>query len=130
MIQRKQTEAHDWLADCAENYIAYLCAHAGFEVFGAGKWGADVVVHDKDGWWRIEVRSTDREKRPGNKAAQKLKGKAELLAEVKFSSGRIDVRIYQLTDGIKGARIENPAQKEFQDFIKEVKPITPTETPH
>lgn len=118
-MKHKQTEAHDWLADCAENYVAYLGAHADFEVFGASKWGADVVFHEKKkgGWWRVEVRSTDRDKKPTKKPIRKLRGKAELLANVVFHSNAINTTIYRLRDGKKGHSIKNPTTRELRHFL-------------
>lgn len=116
----KQTEAHDWLGEAAESYIAYQMAHAGFEVFGSSKWGADLAVHDaKSGrWWRVEVRSTDRDKRPGKKSKEKLR-KAELLVEVNLKKNVFDTRIHKLVEGEKVARIDNPTFEVLKKFLLE-----------
>ena len=56
-----QDDRHDWFGDLAETYVCYLAAREGLEVFGAGKWTADVAIHDKDTrqLFRVEVRATD-----------------------------------------------------------------------
>lgn len=100
----KQDDRHDWLGDAAESYVAYCFASAqGFEVFGAGKWTADIVVHDTkdDRWWRIEVKSTDKEK-PGKKyerkdLAKKLAKKADILTQVSFKKGEVSIKIGKLS---------------------------------
>lgn len=121
-MAEKMTAAHDYFADCAENFVSYLFAHAGFEVYGSGKWEADVVIRDKKDkrWLRIEVRSTDRDKTPLKKSASKLAGKAELYAEVRLKKdNQISYKIWFLTD--KGMKVGKPAEnysiEELKKFI-------------
>lgn len=86
-MTHQQNDSHDWLGDAAENYVRYCFAREGFEVFGAGKWSTDCAVHDKetDKWYRVEVKSTDRPKRPLRPGRANLAGHADLLAEVVFT---------------------------------------------
>ena len=79
-----QNDQHDWFGSLAENYVGYLAAREGLEVFGAGKWTADVAIHDKDSrrLFRVEVRATDRPRKPKAKSASKLACMAEVIAEV------------------------------------------------
>ncbi len=118
----KQNDSHDWFGDCSESYVAYLFAKAEFEVFGAGKWTADLAVHDKnDKWWRIEVRSADRNKGPTKKPARKLKDKAEFLAEVRLIEfGRVQFEIYRLQEGkpLKETREKINSEKELKIYIE------------
>jgi hypothetical protein len=115
------TAAHDYFAECAENYIAYIFAHAGFEVYGSGKWAADVVARDKNTgkYYRIEVRSTDRDHSPKKKGASGLAGKAELYAEVRLKGRELDFQIWELTTaGIKkGKHLHNCSYEDLRDFI-------------
>lgn len=88
MFQYKQDDRHDWLGDAAEAYVKYCFAcEGGFEIFSAGKWTPDVVVRDTavDKWWRIEVKSTTKEKGTINRPSlSNLAKKADVLAEVRF----------------------------------------------
>jgi len=78
----KQNARFDWLADAAEAYVAYCFSRDGFEVFGAGKWEADLIVrHQKledKKWLRVEVKSG-----PVRRWKRFIK-KADLYAEVRF----------------------------------------------
>ena len=111
---------HDWLAESAENYIAYLFAKTGLEIFGAGKWAADVVLHnrEKNRWWRVEVKSTDSKKKPMRKSVSKLKDKAEILAEVVMLHGKFTVKFFKLKDGKRyGRPMIDPDDEELKFFI-------------
>jgi|GEM_PF-3507921 len=119
---QKQNDSHDWFGDCAESYVAYLFAKAGFEVFGAGKWTADLAVHDRNNkWLRIEVRSADRNKKPAKKPARKLKDRAEFLAEVRLIEfGRVQFEISRLRDGesLKETREKINSERELKTYIE------------
>lgn len=97
----KQGARHDWLGDAAESYVAYYFASPGFEVFGAGKWAADVVVRDLkiDRWWRVEVKSTDKQKPRHFKKAdfRKFAKKAEIFVWVFFRNGNITMKAARLS---------------------------------
>ena len=85
----KQNESHDWLGEAAENYVRYLFAREGFQVFAGSKWGADCSIHypgNTKKWWRIEVRSTDRDGRgaPRPKSKTKLNKIADFVVNVKL----------------------------------------------
>jgi hypothetical protein len=86
----KQNESHDWLGEAAENYVRYLFAREGFQVFAGSKWGADLAVHElnkADRWWRIEVRSTDKDGKsaPNPKPKKKLLKIADFVVNIKFN---------------------------------------------
>lgn len=86
----KMNESHDWLGEAAENYVRYLFACEGFQVFAGSKWGADLAIHrpgNTKRWWRIEVRSTDRNKRPLKKRKERLKQIADFVVEVNLKAG-------------------------------------------
>ena len=106
-----QNEAHDWLGECAENYVAYLFAKAGFMVYAGCKWGADLAVHDTESnkWIRIEVRSTDSKNRWPRKKPKENLLNTEFVVEVRFKDGQIETRIIKLEDGeySKTKKIEN-----------------------
>lgn len=59
-MSHQKDDSHDWLGDAAENYVRYCFARDGFEVFGSGKWAADLIVRntdlDEEKWWRVEVK--------------------------------------------------------------------------
>lgn len=83
----KMNESHDWLGDAAENYVRYLFAREGFQVFAGSKWGADLAVHklsNPDRWWRIEVRSTDGQGSPNPKPKERLLQIANFVVNVKL----------------------------------------------
>lgn len=85
----KQNDSHDWLGDAAEDYVRYCFARENFEVFGGGKWSTDCAVRDRETakWYRVEVKSTDRPKRPIRPRIKHLLGRVDLLAEVVFGDG-------------------------------------------
>lgn len=119
------TPQHDWFAECAENYIAYLFSQVeDFRVFGAGKWEADIAVCDKktNKWIKIEVRSTDRKKKPTRKSAQKLKDKADMLAEVNLEKNTINVKLNKLVDGKKSDHknsLKNPIDgNQLEEWVR------------
>lgn len=96
-----QNDRHDWFGDLAEDYVAYLAAREpALEVFGPGKWTADVAVHDRRTrrFFRIEVRATDHpSKRPSPKKTSKLAKIAEILAEVTMpETSRLQVSFWKL----------------------------------
>jgi len=103
-----QDESHDWLGDAAENYIRYVFAREGFRVFAGSKWGADLAVYyanEPSQWWRIEIRSTDRNRPPTKKPKSKLKRIADLVVEVRFNDKdtvghEIRLRIYWVEEGV------------------------------
>lgn len=119
---KKQTEEHDWLGDCAESYIAYLCTQADFEVFAGSKWGADLAIRDKlnNHWFRIEVKSTNTKKslsRFKRDAKNQLK-KAELFVLVRLSDNKLESEFYKLSKGeIIPEKIKNPTPSELIEFI-------------
>lgn len=76
-----QNASHDWFADCAENFVAYLFSSAGFNVYGGNKWGADLVVKKNKKWYLVEIRSTDAKDRPRKKSASKMQD-VNIYAEV------------------------------------------------
>ena len=95
-MAHQKDDSHDWLGDVAENYVRYCFARDGFEVFGSGKWAADLIVRstkfdDKKKWWRIEVKSGRRV--PSLKTMAK---KAELFARVKLEKGTISFSLKKL----------------------------------
>lgn len=106
----KQNDSHDWLGDAAENYVRYCFAREGFEVFGAGKWATDCAVHDKqtDKWYRVEVKSTDRPKRPIRPSVSNLSGRVDLLAEVIFSD---DSEHHSTTMTLRLVRIDTAGRR-------------------
>lgn len=94
----KMDARHDWLGDAAESYVAYCFACEGFEVFGAGKWTADLVIRDakRNEWWRIEVKSTDR-LTPRRYKFKELAKKADIFAQVVFKKGTIVLNLGRLS---------------------------------
>ena len=65
-----QYDQHDWFGDLAEAYVGYIAVRDGLAVFGAGKWTADLAIHDPKAkrLFRVEVRATDR---PGKNPRKK-----------------------------------------------------------
>lgn len=115
----KMDARHDWLGDAAESYVAYCFASQGLEVFGAGKWTADLVVRDPklDKWWRIEVKSTDRETRRRYKF-KLLAKKADIFAQVLFHRGSITLKLGRLSldSGLSDLR-EISEPEEIRKFL-------------
>jgi hypothetical protein len=120
-----QDDRHDWFGDLAESYVSYLAAREGLEVFGAGKWTADVAIHERDSrqLFRVEVRATDRSRRPNPKPAYKLARTAEVIAEVTMpSESRLQASFWKLDSrGHKVARtrLDNPAPGQLRTWLLE-----------
>ena len=101
--QYKMNAQHDWLGDVAENYVGYCFAREDFEVFGSGKWTADLMVRDPQksnrgaGWLRVEVKSTDGNRWPwvkiGRETRKKIFERSELYAEVRIRDREIEFRL-------------------------------------
>ena len=119
------TSAHDWFADCAENYTAFLFARSNnFAVFGSGKWEADVVIQNKitNKWLRIEVRSSSVKKKPLRKKPSKLKDKADILTEIILKDNVIHVKFNKLTEGKKTEHLKSlndPNINEMESWLKQ-----------
>lgn len=93
-MSNQQDDSHDWLGDAAENYVRYCFARDGFEVFGSGKWPADLIARhtelDEKKWWRVEVKS-------GHAPSLKtMARKAELCAKVHIEKQTISFRLIKL----------------------------------
>jgi len=89
----EQNESHDWLGEAAENYVRYLFAREGFQVFAGSKWGADLAIHRPGNlkkWWRIEVRSTDGKGRPNPKSKKRLKEIADFVVNVNLIKNSVE----------------------------------------
>ncbi len=120
----QQTSQHDWFADCAENYVAYLFARLDdYAIYGSGKWEADVVINKRNSnkWLRIEVRSTDSKPHPIRKKPNKMINKTDILAEVTLKNGNINVTINKLTGGKKlehPSRLLNPSKEEIATWLE------------
>lgn len=127
-----QNESHDWLGEAAENYVRYVLAHEGFIVFAGSKWGADCAVYhpsNPNKWWRIEVRSTNKNKRPLVKSKEKIKKIADLVVEVRFlpnSEGHtLEMKLYRvlLDGGYKEgsciSKTENQGRIDFSIALKQ-----------
>ena len=120
----QQTDSHDWLGDAAEGLVCYLAARDGFEVFGAGKWAADAAIRHPTTrrWCRVEVRSTDRPRRPRKKDVAKLAKVADVLAEVRFSKDlQATVAFTYLSKGRPHrawAPLCNPTRGELADWLR------------
>jgi len=86
-MSHQQDDSHDWLGDAVESYVRYCFARDGFEVFGAGKWAADLIVRntglDEEKWWRVEVKSGHAP------SLETMARKAELCAKVSIGENRI-----------------------------------------
>ena len=116
MGEMVQNDSHDWFGDVAENLVRYVAARDGLEVYAAGKWHADVAVRRPASvgvaeWFRLEVRATDRPRRPTPKGVAKLTGKAEVVVEVTMPRPfEFRVVFFKLLNGrkLKGQRLENP----------------------
>lgn len=95
----KQDDRHDWFGDVAESFVCYRFAKAGFEVFGASKWGADCVIRHpfNDKYYRVEVKGADNKKRPAAKYS-KIKDKAELLARVSLEGEKLVLKLCWVKD--------------------------------
>lgn len=95
---------HDWFADCAENYVAYLFARSNnLAIYGSGKWEADIIINNKktNKWLRIEVRSSVTKDKPTQKSSKKLRDKSDILAEVILKNNLINVKLNKLIEGKK-----------------------------
>lgn len=97
-----QNESHDWLADAAESLVRYYFAKTGkYYTYGAGKWGADCVLQDKETgkMLTVEVKSTDsNNKKPLIRSLKKkiaklkLQVRPHMYAEVRFKEKKgIDI---------------------------------------
>lgn len=84
-VQYLDNASHDWLGEAAENYIRYIFAREKLPVYAGDKWGADCAVYDpvSKSLLRIEVKSTDRQRRPTWNSEQ-VRSKADIVAEVRF----------------------------------------------
>ncbi len=106
-----------WFGDAAESYVAYCFAREGLEVFGAGKWAADLAVCDKTKkgkdkkCLKIEVKSTVR--KGGWRSPiwrydnlKKLSNKADILATVclNHESNSLKLELVSLGHLVSGQR--------------------------
>jgi hypothetical protein len=88
-VQYLDNASHDWLGEAAENYIRYIFAREKLPVYAGDKWGADCAVYDQESksLLRIEVKSTDRQRRPAWNSEQ-VRSKADIVAEVRFHNAK------------------------------------------
>lgn len=109
----QQDARHDWLAVCAEYYVAYLFSRAGYTVYGGNKWGADLVIN-KNGQWRlVEIRSTDCNNRPQKKPTSKMKD-INIYAEVVVKDHVFSVRFCKVEeDGKRTGHYVDDCEKVF-----------------
>ncbi len=94
LMIEKQNARHDWFGEVAEALICYLFSKAGFEVYGANKWGADCVIAKDRKLWRVEVKGSD--SRRSNYSGNKAKKKAEVLAKIYPKDGKLIIRLRNL----------------------------------
>jgi len=117
-----QNDSHDWLGDAGESLVRYIAARDGLHVYGGGKWTADAAVHDPETkrWWRIEVRTTDRARRPTPKSSAKLAAHADILVEVRFKEDlSVELLFVKLESGRRtGARLGHPKPGEFTKWLR------------
>lgn len=118
------TSRHDFFGDVAETFVKYSFACEGFEVFGSGHWAADVVIRNKDNddWFRVEVKSTDRQRQPSHKSYEELSKNAELLAEVTLvpkNQNQLCLKLTKLSKRVRreSCRIEIEKEGDIRNFL-------------